>query len=63
MALSLDNLNVLQHVFKRPIDRVEKVTLTLDNLGKVMEAVRLDERATIMGEQLDAMTAALKGQP
>lgn len=61
IAISEDNLNVLRHVFKREIPARTKITITVENLAAVMEATRADERANMIGQQLDAMTEALKG--
>lgn len=61
IAISEDNLGVLKHVFKRDIKAGTKITITVENLAAVMEATRVDERANIIGHQLDAMTEALKG--
>lgn len=61
MSVSADNLAVLEHVFKRPMGRVTKVTLTLESLCAVMEATRADEKGNHIGHQLDGMINMLKG--
>ena len=59
--LSTENRAVLEHVFKRSFARMGKVALTMPNLNKLIEAVRLDERASLVEKQLDAAIETLKG--
>lgn len=59
--LTTANREVLEHIFKRDLGSVEKVTLTMPNLNKLIEAVRTDERAALVEKQLDAALDTLKG--
>lgn len=59
--LSKANKDVLEHVFKRPMKAGTKVTLTVEALGQVLDACRLDERAALVERQLEAMTDTLRG--
>lgn len=61
IAISEDNLSVLEHVFKRKMKAGMKITITVENLAAVMEAARLDERANLVGKQLDAALDTLRG--
>lgn len=60
--LSMDNRAVLEHVTKRSVDGVAKITMDLPNLNKLLDAVRQDERANIAGAHIDAAIATLKGE-
>ena len=59
--LSKANKDVLEHVFKRPIKAGTKITLTVESLGQVLDACRVDERAALIERQLEGMIDTLKG--
>ena len=59
--LTSENRELLEHVFKRDFGRMDKITLTMPNLNKLVEAVRNDERASLVEKQLDAALTTLKG--
>lgn len=59
--LTTPNREVLEHVFKRSFGSVDKITLTMPNLNKLIEAIRTDERAALVEKQLDAALSTLKG--
>lgn len=60
--LTTENRTTLEHVFGRSFARMDKITLTMPNLNKLIEAVRLDERASLVEKQLDAALDTLKGK-
>ncbi len=62
IAISEDNLAVLEHVFKRKMKAGTKITITVENLAAVMDATRTDERANFVEKQLDAALATLRGK-
>lgn len=58
--LTTENREVLEGLFKRSFARMDKITLTMPNLNKLIEAVRNDERASLVEKQLDAALNTLK---
>lgn len=58
--ISADNLAVLEAAFKRKMKAGTKVTLTIENLGRIMQATRLDERASLVEKKLQEAIDILK---
>ena len=59
--LSKDNRDLLEWKLGRAMTPGLKVTLTVESLGVILDATRADERANVVGQQLDAMTESLRG--
>jgi len=59
-SLSADNAALLQWKLGRAMTPGLKVTLTVEALGVILDACRVDEQAHILERQLDGLTEMLK---